>query len=216
MTGPNERPLGSGEGAQGPAVAAIANAFAAATGKRLRDLPLSPERVKAALAGSVLTSRVIPGPAAGRNPEFRLSSNKTGFRVRCFAPPRNDGQAVITHLLRHSLCFVTHYGLVVLPAVKYADNFDGILGDLVGDNDASPERHDPQIGPEVGACPALLRRIAKQIAALLYSLDKAECSGRTVLCNELVNSLEVFRRPRPADELTRHDGVLLPSFGAAS
>jgi nicotinate dehydrogenase subunit B len=48
---PNERPLGSGEGAQGPAVAAIANAFAHATGKRLRDLPLSPERVKAALAG---------------------------------------------------------------------------------------------------------------------------------------------------------------------
>jgi CO/xanthine dehydrogenase Mo-binding subunit len=48
---PNERPLGSGEGAQGPAVAAIANAFAHATGKRLRDLPLSPERVKAVLAG---------------------------------------------------------------------------------------------------------------------------------------------------------------------
>jgi nicotinate dehydrogenase subunit B len=46
---PDEKPLGSGEGAQGPAVAAIANAFAAATGKRLRDLPLSPERVKAAL-----------------------------------------------------------------------------------------------------------------------------------------------------------------------
>jgi nicotinate dehydrogenase subunit B len=47
---PEEKPLGSGEGSQGPAVAAIANAFAAATGKRLRDLPLSPERVKAALA----------------------------------------------------------------------------------------------------------------------------------------------------------------------
>jgi nicotinate dehydrogenase subunit B len=47
---PDERPLGSGEGAQGPAVAAIANAFAAATGRRLRDLPLSQARVKAALA----------------------------------------------------------------------------------------------------------------------------------------------------------------------
>jgi nicotinate dehydrogenase subunit B len=46
---PDERPLGSGEGSQGPAVAAIANAFAAATGRRLRDLPLSPPRVKAAL-----------------------------------------------------------------------------------------------------------------------------------------------------------------------
>ena len=36
---PNERPLGAGEGSQGPAAAAIANAFAHATGKRLRDLP---------------------------------------------------------------------------------------------------------------------------------------------------------------------------------
>jgi CO/xanthine dehydrogenase Mo-binding subunit len=47
---PNERPLGAGEASQGPTVAAIANAFAAATGKRIRDLPLTPERVKAALA----------------------------------------------------------------------------------------------------------------------------------------------------------------------
>jgi CO/xanthine dehydrogenase Mo-binding subunit len=46
---PNERPLGSGEGSQGPAVAAIANAFAHATSRRLRDLPLTPDRVKAAL-----------------------------------------------------------------------------------------------------------------------------------------------------------------------
>ncbi len=46
---PNERPLGAGEGSQGPAVAAIANAFAHATGKRIRDLPMNPERVKAAL-----------------------------------------------------------------------------------------------------------------------------------------------------------------------
>jgi nicotinate dehydrogenase subunit B len=45
----NERPLGAGEGSQGPAVAAIANAFANATGKRIRDLPMSPERVKAVL-----------------------------------------------------------------------------------------------------------------------------------------------------------------------
>jgi len=46
---PSERSLGSGEGSQGPAVAAIANAFAHATGKRMRDLPLTPDRVKAAL-----------------------------------------------------------------------------------------------------------------------------------------------------------------------
>ena len=46
---PEERSLGAGEAAQGPAAAAIANAFAAATGKRLRDLPLTPARVKAVL-----------------------------------------------------------------------------------------------------------------------------------------------------------------------
>jgi nicotinate dehydrogenase subunit B len=47
---PNERALGAGEASQGPTVAAIANAFAAATGKRIRDLPYNPEGVKAALA----------------------------------------------------------------------------------------------------------------------------------------------------------------------
>jgi CO/xanthine dehydrogenase Mo-binding subunit len=46
---PAERSLGAGEGSQGPTVAAIANAFAHATGKRVRDLPFHPERVKAAL-----------------------------------------------------------------------------------------------------------------------------------------------------------------------
>ena len=35
-----------------PAAAAIGNAIAAATGRRLRDLPLSRERVRAALAGN--------------------------------------------------------------------------------------------------------------------------------------------------------------------
>jgi CO/xanthine dehydrogenase Mo-binding subunit len=46
---PNEKPLGSGEGSQGPMAAAIANAFAHATGKRLRDLPFDRERVKAVI-----------------------------------------------------------------------------------------------------------------------------------------------------------------------
>ena len=46
---PEERPLGTGEGSQGPTVAAIANALYNATGRRLRDLPLTPQRVKAAL-----------------------------------------------------------------------------------------------------------------------------------------------------------------------
>jgi CO/xanthine dehydrogenase Mo-binding subunit len=46
---PSERSLGAGEASSGPTAAAIANAFAAATGRRIRDLPLNPERVKAAL-----------------------------------------------------------------------------------------------------------------------------------------------------------------------
>jgi CO/xanthine dehydrogenase Mo-binding subunit len=47
---PNERALGAGEASQGPTVAAIANAFANATGRRLRELPFDPARVKAVLA----------------------------------------------------------------------------------------------------------------------------------------------------------------------
>jgi nicotinate dehydrogenase subunit B len=47
---PEERPLGVGEGAQGPTAAAIANAIAQATGRRPRDIPFTPERVKALLA----------------------------------------------------------------------------------------------------------------------------------------------------------------------
>jgi nicotinate dehydrogenase subunit B len=48
---PTEKSLGAGEAAQGPMSAAIANAVAHATGARLRDLPLAPERVKAAAFG---------------------------------------------------------------------------------------------------------------------------------------------------------------------
>jgi nicotinate dehydrogenase subunit B len=46
---PGQPFLGSGEAAQGPAAAALANAIANATGRRLRDLPLTRERIKAAL-----------------------------------------------------------------------------------------------------------------------------------------------------------------------
>ncbi len=46
---PGEKSLGAGESAAGPTGAAITNALAHATGRRLRDLPLSSERVKQAL-----------------------------------------------------------------------------------------------------------------------------------------------------------------------
>jgi nicotinate dehydrogenase subunit B len=41
--------LGAGETGQGPAAASIANAIAAATGRRMRDLPLTRARIKAAI-----------------------------------------------------------------------------------------------------------------------------------------------------------------------
>ncbi len=46
---PGQPFLGTGEAAQGPAAASIANAVANASGARIRELPLTPERVKAAI-----------------------------------------------------------------------------------------------------------------------------------------------------------------------
>jgi nicotinate dehydrogenase subunit B len=47
---PGQPFLGAGEATQGPAAAALANAIANASGARLRDLPLTRERIKAAIA----------------------------------------------------------------------------------------------------------------------------------------------------------------------
>ena len=46
---PDERSLGVGEGSQGPTAAAIANALANTTGKRIRALPFTPQKVLASL-----------------------------------------------------------------------------------------------------------------------------------------------------------------------
>jgi len=46
---PSEKSVGAGESSTGPTAAAIANAVANATGRRIRDLPLTAGRVKAAL-----------------------------------------------------------------------------------------------------------------------------------------------------------------------
>ena len=45
---PNERALGAGEAPNGPAAAAIGNAVFDALGVRVRELPLTPERIIAA------------------------------------------------------------------------------------------------------------------------------------------------------------------------
>jgi nicotinate dehydrogenase subunit B len=58
---PGQPFLGAGEASQGPAAAALANAVADALGLRLRDMPLSPQRVKAALR----PARAAPRQAAG-------------------------------------------------------------------------------------------------------------------------------------------------------
>jgi nicotinate dehydrogenase subunit B len=47
---PGQPFLGSGECGQGPAAAALGNAIANATGQRLRDLPITRERIKAAMS----------------------------------------------------------------------------------------------------------------------------------------------------------------------
>jgi CO/xanthine dehydrogenase Mo-binding subunit len=49
---PHERPLGAGEAATAPVAAALGNAVFDATGARLREVPFTPARVKAALAAS--------------------------------------------------------------------------------------------------------------------------------------------------------------------
>ena len=46
---PGQPFLGTGEAAQGPTAAAIANAIAHASGARIRELPLDHRRVKAAI-----------------------------------------------------------------------------------------------------------------------------------------------------------------------
>jgi CO/xanthine dehydrogenase Mo-binding subunit len=42
---PDQPPLGAGEAAQGPTGAAIANAIFSATGRRVRDLPITPQKI---------------------------------------------------------------------------------------------------------------------------------------------------------------------------
>ena len=46
---PDEKPLGAGEAAQGPVAGAIANAVYDALGVRVRDLPMTPDRIVSAM-----------------------------------------------------------------------------------------------------------------------------------------------------------------------
>ena len=60
----NEAPMGSGESASVPSAAAIANAIYDATGLRFRELPITAERVRAALNGDTPDSGTPKAPTA--------------------------------------------------------------------------------------------------------------------------------------------------------
>ncbi|CAO3375731.1 hypothetical protein [Azospirillum argentinense] len=95
-----ERPgdpfLGTGEAAQGPTTAAVGNAFRSATGRRLRDLPFTPDRVRKSTA----TGRARPkGATAARRPAERTGWHlwmkkgggaTQGKRPHRFPPSRCD------------------------------------------------------------------------------------------------------------------------------
>jgi isoquinoline 1-oxidoreductase beta subunit len=65
VTTPNRKPSGCGEAPIGPIAPAIGNAFYALTGVRLRQLPMTPERILAALAS---TSRPTDTPSLADGP----------------------------------------------------------------------------------------------------------------------------------------------------
>lgn len=77
-----------------------------------------------------------------------------------------------------------------------------------------PYGNDPQVRPEVGTGPTLLRRVAEELATFLDSLEEIVSSCRTVLGDETVDCLEVFLCSRPVGKLKRHDGALLPILRA--
>ncbi|HTI01433.1 MAG TPA: c-type cytochrome, partial [Acidisoma sp.] len=70
MDKPDEPPLGVGESASVPSAAAIANAIYDATGVRFRELPFTPERVRAGLQAAGVASP-IPAPALAAPPGKR-------------------------------------------------------------------------------------------------------------------------------------------------
>ena len=63
---PDQPPLGVGESASVPSAAAIANAIYDATGVRFRDVPFTPERVRAGLVAAGVTAPPAEPPAPRR------------------------------------------------------------------------------------------------------------------------------------------------------
>jgi nicotinate dehydrogenase subunit B len=74
----NEEPRGAGESASVPSAAAIVNAVYDATGIRFRELPLTPDKVLAAL-GQVQEKRLPPPAQQARRPILGLSLSVAGL-----------------------------------------------------------------------------------------------------------------------------------------
>ena len=75
---PDQPPLGVGESASVPSAAAIANAIYDATGVRFRELPFTPERVRAGLQAAGLQTAGV-APTVALSPPPASSPKKRGF-----------------------------------------------------------------------------------------------------------------------------------------
>ncbi|WP_188851528.1 molybdopterin cofactor-binding domain-containing protein [Aureimonas glaciei] len=73
---PDQPPLGAGESASVPSAAAIANAIFDATGVRFREVPFTPERIKAGLEGVAL-----PRPPASLPPPLPTPAKARPWRM---------------------------------------------------------------------------------------------------------------------------------------
>jgi nicotinate dehydrogenase subunit B len=69
---PDEPPLGAGESSSVPSAAAIANAIFDATGVRFREVPFTPERIRAGL-GVAAPAAGLPAPPSRRWPGWRAA-----------------------------------------------------------------------------------------------------------------------------------------------
>ncbi|KGE01895.1 molybdopterin cofactor-binding domain-containing protein [Rhizobium sp. YS-1r] len=76
---PEDPPLGVGESAAVPSAAAIANAIFDATGVRMREVPFTPEKIRAALASAGTTPLLAAGPAKPGTKPGTAFKKRLGF-----------------------------------------------------------------------------------------------------------------------------------------
>ena len=91
---PEEKTLGAGEAAHGPVAGAIANAVFDALGVRVRDLPITRERIVAAMCG---LAQVCPSP--GTSPRRKKCRSRSLAGLTCQGPPHIDRPRRICRLM---------------------------------------------------------------------------------------------------------------------